>query len=223
MTNRSQTASTHWVPAARMPDWPQNEVHLWRIDLRNAPTDASILTTDERARPARFQQTRSLLRSLLGRYLNQSPQSLHIDYGANGKPFLSPHPSRVTLYFNLSHADEIALIAISSVAEVGVDVERIRSVGHIQKIARRFFTLRDLTWLGEEPSEERFFQVWTRTEARIKAQGMGVFAASSEATSVSVLNIDARTDYAAAVAVHGEMPILKFWEWEAANGAEEKK
>jgi len=215
MTNRFQTASTHWVPAARMPDWPQSEVHLWRIDLRNAPTDASILTADERARPASFQQTRSLLRSLLGRYLNQSPQSLHLDYGANGKPFLSPHPSRATLHFNLSHADEIALIAITAADEVGVDVERIRSVGHIQKIARRFFTAEDLTWLGEEPSEERFFQVWTRTEARLKAQGMGVFIASSEVTPVSVINIDAGGGYAAAVAVLEEMPTLRFWEWEA--------
>ena len=215
MTNRFQTASTHWVPAARMPDWPQSEVHLWRIDLRNAPIDASILTADERARPARFQQTRSLLRSLLGRYLNQSPQSLHLDYGANGKPFLSPHPSRATLHFNLSHADEIALIAITAADEVGVDVERIRSVGHIQKIARRFFTAEDLTWLGEEPSEERFFQVWTRTEARLKAQGMGVFVASSEVTPVSVINIDAGGGYAAAVAVLEEMPTLRFWEWEA--------
>jgi len=214
MTNQFQTASTHWVQATRLPDWPQSEVHLWRIDLRNAPTDASILTTDERARPARFQQTRSLLRSLLGRYLNQSPQSLHLDYGANGKPFLSPHPSRVTLHFNLSHADEIALIAVSAAAEVGVDVERIRSVGHIQKIARRFFTAKDLTWLEEEPSEERFFQAWTRTEARLKARGRGVFATSSEAAPVSVLNVDAQAGYAAAVAVHGEMPILRFWEWE---------
>ena len=214
MTNQFQTASTHWVQATRLPDWPQSEVHLWRIDLRNAPTDASILTSDERARPARFQQTRSLLRSLLGRYLNQSPQSLHLDYGANGKPFLSPHPSRVTLHFNLSHADEIALIAVSAAAEVGVDVERIRSVGHIQKIARRFFTAKDLTWLEEEPSEERFFQAWTRTEARLKARGRGVFATSSEAAPVSVLNVDAQAGYAAAVAVHGEMPILRFWEWE---------
>ena len=215
MTNRFQTASTHWVPAARLPDWPQSEVHLWRIDLRNVPTDAAILTTDERTRSASFQQTRSLLRSLLGRYLNQPPQSLHLDYGANGKPFLSPHLSRVTLHFNLSHADEIALIAITAAAEVGVDVERIRSVGHIQKIARRFFTLRDLTWLGEEPSEERFFQVWTRTEARLKAQGMGVFVASSEVTPISVINIDAGGGYAAAVAVLEDMPTLRFWEWEA--------
>ena len=220
MTNRFQTASTHWVPAARMPDWPQSEVHLWRIDLRTAPTNTSVLSPDEQARPARFQQTRSLLRTLLGHYSSQPPQSLRFDYGTSGKPslspqsLLSPHPAGKILHFNLSHADEMALIAISASAEVGVDVERIRSVGHAQKIARRFFTAKDLSWLEEEPSEERFFQAWTRTEARLKARGRGVFATSSEAAPVSVLNIDAQAGYAAAVAVHGEMPILRFWEWE---------
>ena len=213
MTNRFQTASTHWVPAARMPDWPQSEVHLWRIDLRTAPTNTSVLSPDEQARPARFQQTRSLLRTLLGHYSSQPPQSLRFDYGTSGKPSFSPHPAGKILHFNLSHADEMALIAISASAEVGVDVERIRSVGHAQKIARRFFTAKDLSWLEEEPSEERFFQAWTRTEARLKSRGRGVFTTSSEATPVSVLNIDAQVGYAAAVAVHGEMPILRFWEW----------
>ncbi len=219
MKNRFQTARTHWVPAAGMPEWPQGEVHLWRIDLRTAPTNTSVLSSDEQARPAHFQQTRSLLRTLLGHYYSQPPQSLHFDYGTSGKPFLSsppllsPQPTREILHFNLSHADEMALIAITASAEVGVDVERLRSVGHAQKIARRFFTAKDLSWLEEEPSEERFFQAWTRTEARLKARGRGVFAALSEAAPVSVLNIDAQVGYAAAVAVHGEMPILRFWEW----------
>ena len=214
MTTRLQAESTHWVPAPKLPVWPQSEVHLWRIDLRNAPTDAAILNSDEQARSVSFQKTRSLLRTLLGHYLGQPPESLRLDYGPNGKPSLSSHSSRRTLHFNLSHTDEIALVAISAAAEVGVDVERIRSISHAKKIARRFFAAKDLSWLEEEPSEERFFQVWTRTEARLKARGMGVFAAPSEVEAVSVTNIDAGAGYAAAVAMHGVMPTLRFWEWE---------
>lgn len=215
MTTLSHTEGTHWVQAPKMPEWPQSEVHLWRIDLQNAPTDAAILTPDEQARSASFQQTRSLLRTLLGYYLSQPPESLYLDYGPNGKPSLSPHPSRRTLHFNLSHTDDIALIAISAAAEVGVDVERVRPVAHAEKIARRFFTAKDLTWFEEDLREERFFQVWTRTEARLKARGMGVFLASSEVAPVSVMNIETGAGYAAAVAVHGKMPTLRFWEWES--------
>jgi len=195
------------------PEWPQAEVHLWRINLREVITDVSVLSPTELAKSLRFQQTRSLLRRLLGSTLSQPPESLQFEYGTAGKPALSPVPSHESLFFNLSHTNEVALIAVTASAEVGVDIEHIRPVAHAAKIARRFFSPSEVAGLAEELGGERFFQLWTRKEATLKAQGTGLFISAANSPPTSTVNVEAGEGYAAAVAVCGPMLPIRVWDW----------
>src|ERR1700722_10873160 len=85
-------------------EWEQigNEIHVWQASLDRA-IDAvgrlePALSPDEKARADRFHfmndrnrfvVARGVLRELLGRYLQQNPESLAFSYGPHGKPSLS--------------------------------------------------------------------------------------------------------------------------------------
>ena len=74
-------------------------------------------------------------------------------------------------HFNLSHTDGLALIAISRVREVGVDVERVRPVRRAEAIARRVFSQEQAEAVAEAGEGERdllFHRFWVAYEARLK-------------------------------------------------------
>ena len=109
-----------------------NEVHSWCVAL-DVPPDTSAgldvtLSHDERNRSARlrvardrqrFIAARGVLRDLLGRYLGTRPGQIRFAYNAFGKPELSPEFGG-RLRFNLSHSADLALIAITTEAGIGV-------------------------------------------------------------------------------------------------------
>lgn len=167
---------------------PHGEVHVWRIALeRGAPEVeqlAGTLSDDERERAARLREdgertrfivARGALRAVLGRYTGSAPERVPVRYGAHGKPRLDA-PGR--LEFNLSHAGEIALLACARDLRVGIDVERVRPLSHMARVARRVMTGEELAaWLAL-PEGDRltaFFDHWTRMEALAKLAGTGVW------------------------------------------------
>jgi 4'-phosphopantetheinyl transferase len=169
---------------------PQDEVHLWQIDLASvAPAEQrweQILSTDERSRAARFHfardrqfftATRAILRMILGSYLDSSPSELVIQYSEKEKPSLHPSSSEDPLEFNVSHSGSIAMLAFSRGRSLGVDVEALRDNFDHEAIARRFFSAEERRQLANLSPAERyrgFFRCWTRKEAYIKAQGAGL-------------------------------------------------
>jgi 4'-phosphopantetheinyl transferase len=81
------------------------------------------------------------------------------------------------LRFNLSHSHEVALLAVTLDAELGVDVEHIRADFASEDVARRFFSRAEVEVFNALPKEEQvaaFFRCWTRKEAYIKAIGKGL-------------------------------------------------
>ncbi len=166
-----------------------DEVHSWCANLDVPPeTSARLyatLTPDERLRSARFrferdQQryivARGVLREILGRYLQIQPDKISFVYNAFGKPDLSPEFGN-RLKFNLSHSDGLALIAIATASEVGVDLEYIRTQSDSAEIARCFFSAAEVDYLNALPSQlytEAFFSCWTKKEAYLKACGEGL-------------------------------------------------
>lgn len=92
--------------------------------------------------------------------------------GAHGKPYLDGVQG---LYFNLSHAGEYAICAISD-REIGCDIERIDPQINLG-IADRFFTPEEAEWMRAEENAseqvERFFRLWTLKESLMKATGLG--------------------------------------------------
>ncbi len=80
-------------------------------------------------------------------------------------------------------ADDLALIAVTSGWEVGVDVERVRSVGHLEHIARKYFHAAETDAVLRAPANERdiaFLRCWTAKEAVLKAIGTGVTGSLAE-------------------------------------------
>jgi 4'-phosphopantetheinyl transferase len=117
-----------------------------------------------------------MLRDLLGRYLQTQPSQIRFVYNAFGKPDLGPAFAN-RLKFNLSHSADLALIAIATASDVGVDLEYIRPESDYADIARRFFSAAEVDHLMALPSHlyaEGFFSCWTKKEAYLKACGEGL-------------------------------------------------
>lgn len=94
-----------FLPAPQRLDPPEDEVHVWRVDLDTAGA-------------------RWALREILGRYLGLPANELRFERSRHGKPRLASPEAE--LEFNLSHSGSLALVAVAG-REVGVDVERIRT------------------------------------------------------------------------------------------------
>jgi 4'-phosphopantetheinyl transferase len=169
--------------------FPVNRVDIWIVDLNQAATEApgaSILSIDEQERAARFHfekdrihfsRCRSALRNLLAVYLTMPPDEIHFDYQANGKPQLAAEKNPNALQFNVSHSGGLALIAIGSEHRLGVDIEKMRRDIDAERLAERFFSVRERAGLREFADDLRvrgFFACWTRKEAFLKATGTGL-------------------------------------------------
>lgn len=166
---------------------PADELHLWQARLdRGGWSPAEALPASERERAAglhrqeareRWVAARWALRGVLGRYLGQEPAEIVLRLGERGKPMLAG--DRESLRFNLSHSGQLALIAVASEREVGVDVQRI----------------------GSKPTA--YYETWARREAIAKCHGVGLWAPLPDAP-VAVSAFDVGTGFAAAVAVGGD-------------------
>jgi 4'-phosphopantetheinyl transferase len=160
------------------------EVHVWAAPLRAATEKlkslGSLLAADEAARAARYRFDRDrerfvvgrgLLRTILGGYLGLSPAELRFTYNPNGKPLLPD------LEFNLSHCEELALVAVSRGSRVGVDLERVRVLKDAAELVARFFSPAEHAAYEKLPPADQpqaFFNLWTRKEAWLKATGDGI-------------------------------------------------
>jgi 4'-phosphopantetheinyl transferase len=169
---------------------PEEEVHLWRIDLSALRTGEDrwqrILSSDEAARAARYRFqvdrqryaiSRGVLRTILGSYLRIDPVCIAFSYSAREKPSLSSVHAESGITFNISHSGEVTLLAFTRNRDIGVDVEEIGRKSDLEAIARRFFSAHEQKQLFALPPEARseaFFRCWTRKEAYIKATGDGL-------------------------------------------------
>jgi 4'-phosphopantetheinyl transferase len=76
----------------------------------------------------------------------------------------------------VSHSGAVALIAVASGAEVGVDVEEIAPREHRDGIAKRVFTQAERDAIDDD---ESFYRHWVAKEAFVKATGKGVSSVRS--------------------------------------------
>jgi 4'-phosphopantetheinyl transferase len=175
------------VPRRRLPE--PDDVHVWLVPLRCAAgmveRCAGLLSADERARAERFYferdrrrsvRARAALRAVLGGYLAVDPRDLAFSYGGHGKPALGGRLAG-TLTFNVSHSEEIALIAVGAHGDIGVDIEAVRRLDDRDDLAFRMFSAEEsstLAALHEEHRDVAFFTCWTRKEAYVKAVGDGL-------------------------------------------------
>jgi len=166
---------------------PTERVDCWAITLDDLPAaDANavaLLSAVERARAERFRfeqhrrmyvRAHAALRLLLGRYLQAPPVSIEIVPDRNGRPVLADCER---LHFNLSHSGAIALVAVSCIAPVGVDIEELRDISDFVHLAHRCFAPDEVEHVLRLAPADRlraFFVTWTRKEAYVKALGLGL-------------------------------------------------
>jgi 4'-phosphopantetheinyl transferase len=125
----------------------------------------------------RFIATRGQLRRLLGFKLGVSPFDIELENGPLGKPHLSRGMPTHDLRFSISRSGEVAVIALSTKQEVGVDIEAVLPVPEADEIAALCFSgseHRSYAALDPEDRLEGFLQRWTRLEAISKALGCGL-------------------------------------------------
>lgn len=228
-----------------------NEVHVWRVCLDVADSTVEsllpILCVAERQRAERFRfqkdrkqfvVTRSVLRIILGGYLEKEPNALSFCYNQYGKPELASRGDRDrTIRFNLSHSHGLALIAVAQNLDIGIDLEYIRPDVSWEQIAQSYFSTQEREMLRQCPADLKalaFFTVWTRKEAYIKAKGKGlslpldrfdvsvvpgaakllnVQGDDREAERWSLVELTPGSGYAATLAAEAGNWQIKLWQW----------
>lgn len=162
---------------------------MWWLRLDEMPDAAAVatLSADEIARGARFAfeglRRRHLashvaLRAILAQQTGLPAATLVFGAGPFGKPFLQAPAACV---FNMSHSDDVAVIAVAPDAmagtEIGIDVEVLRPMRDAIALAERNFTEAEQRELLAAPADLRdlaFMRGWTRKEACLKAIGSGL-------------------------------------------------
>jgi 4'-phosphopantetheinyl transferase len=164
-------------------------VTVWRIALDAARPPAAHLVAElseaERDRAARFAtdplRNRWLhghvaIRTILARELGIPAREIAYLTGEHGKPMLAwngPAP----IDFSFSDVESLALLAVSRAGPVGVDVEPIRENVAITPISESRFAIAERDAVRDAPEAERaarFYRIWTRKEAALKAIGVGL-------------------------------------------------
>src|SRR6185503_20098115 len=136
------------LPSPVLAGLPAGVVDAWCVPLQPESPALSrwrlTLSPDERTQAARMRVTgtawaaaRGALRTILGQYLAETPESLRFSASPLGKPRLS---GRAAPLFSIAWREDMALVGVASDREVGVDLERERDDTDMNALARDFLS-----------------------------------------------------------------------------------
>lgn len=121
----------------------------------------------------RFIAAHAFLRLILARYVYKEAHLLQFTCNSHGKPTLIQGEG---LQFNLSHSQEMALLAVGKDLPLGIDLEFFSSRPYLG-IAQELFSPLELQAFERVPKYAQsfsFFHIWAQKEAFIKACGLGL-------------------------------------------------
>lgn len=145
---------------------------LDKIDDSVVKSLLTELAPDKRTSILRLLNYSDRLTSLLGLYLlkccaqaeNIADFSLlNVEYPHNGKPFYNAKHSNFD--FNISHSENLVVVAASNSVKLGVDVEKIRRLKSLK--FRKIMRPEELGAIQDNP--KLFFELWSKKEAVVKA------------------------------------------------------
>lgn len=177
-------------------------VYLWEGSLAVSEQEMArareLLCEEEHARADRFGSevgrrrytvARARLRELLARLTGTDPRHLRFTYGERGRPelateLLADDHTRLRKQsapcnppvFNLSHSGDRVVMAVQAEGQIGVDIEELRPLRRVARLARRFLSPDEAELvLGESVAkrDRLFLRLWTRKEALLKGLGGG--------------------------------------------------
>ena len=219
------TAIETWLTTDSPRPLRAGEVHLWRARLEPTAALRDTLSPDEWMRAGRFHfardrerhvATRGLVRTILAGYLDADPHEIAFTTGPHGKPaILNP---ATLLRFNVSHSGDLMLLAITHGRELGIDLELMQENLPFETLADHYFEPEEAWELRQLPAAQRawkFYDVWTCTEARLKAGGAGLARGSHvlDPDRWSLLKLTPAAGFTAALAVEGGDFLLECCSW----------
>lgn len=176
-------------PGAPAPEIGKTSLQSMEISIYRHHTTASraedeaLLSPQERERAnrlataalrERYVSAHAFLRLVLASHTGHDAAALRFGAGDFGKPRLIDFPR---LHFNFSHSGDWALAAVADAGPVGVDLEEMRPLSEHGELAARFFSTAENAALAALPHEQRlraFYEIWTKKEAVVKADGRGL-------------------------------------------------
>jgi 4'-phosphopantetheinyl transferase len=167
-----------------------HEVHIWKYRMGKSNgisgKGLKVLSDEERYKLNRFvfEENKKIyvlshlfLREILSRYTGMPADEIQIIAGPNKKPFLKETHTQYPVHFNLSYRQDHALLAISAIPLIGVDIEKIKDIGHIYSFAESYFSPEELkkifVYKKKEEKLSVLFTIWTMKEALIKSLNAG--------------------------------------------------
>jgi phosphopantetheinyl transferase len=113
-------------------------------------------------------------------FIGVDPSSLSFAMGRNSRPRLQSRDGDGmpgALEFSTSHAPMYSVVALSRGAAVGVDISYEDEAFDFKSVVDEFFSVRERRHLMSQPESERrteFFRIWSRKEAFVKCNGLGL-------------------------------------------------
>jgi 4'-phosphopantetheinyl transferase len=194
-----------WHDGAAASELDSGAMRVWVVDLDSGssssennddalelPIDRLPISVEEKVRAARFVRARDrrrfvrsrvALREILGQLLGVSAGAVRFCASRHGKPELDwadmtgGTANERAIRFNVSHSAALALVAVASGREVGIDVEMIRPISEADRIVASYFTPAELaafSSVSDVGKAEAFMRGWTRKEAVLKGLGVGL-------------------------------------------------
>lgn len=116
-----------------------------------------------------------LLRYLLAYYTKDNPQNIEYSFNQFDKPFLKNNNSNIQ--FNMSHSKDYVVYILALDCQVGIDIEWKSKNIDVQELSNLVLTKEEKIIFNKLRSEEKlnnFYEVWTKKEAILKANGHGL-------------------------------------------------
>lgn len=164
----------------------ENEVHTWLIDMDkiiNYEDYEVFLNENERLRGKKLLSDKLkknhiishfATREILSYYLNIPLIQIPLTDTKFNKPYLRQNPLKIE--FNLTHSHDLALLAITKIFRIGIDIERMSPLQDQEDIEKLILSQKEHNWLFKRDDQEKcesFYRLWTAKEALMKGIGEG--------------------------------------------------
>ncbi|MDX2411383.1 MAG: 4'-phosphopantetheinyl transferase superfamily protein [Woeseiaceae bacterium] len=112
---------------------------------------------------------RALLRLMLEDWTGMPAKSHRFAKTESGKPVCVDGPA-----VSITHSGGLVACVVADSGDIGIDLEAVNPRRNILKVAQKFYSQKEASWLETQPVD-RFFMLWVLKEAYVKSMGRSIF------------------------------------------------